>query len=216
MLGQPRTASAWCLALQDSYPRNQGAKGSDTKVLVVWTKAFIMQCWIKLNGTIGIDSHYLTGKQSESGLLLRASFGVLYWKPWVGIQIGDPEQGTHKKNPEIGYISITLKYSNKMSLLISIKYTVWLQYYCSKEGLMPLDGADVLIMLQFLELAHSRVRPHAPGGKARPRVPEKFLLYYTCSTKWLGSYPGCPAPFGGNILYIGSDLALPNQYYCGK
>ena len=41
---------------------------------------------------------------------------------------------------------------------------------------MPQDGAKTLRMLQFQELAHSQVRPHAPGGKARPQVPEKFLL----------------------------------------
>ena len=41
---------------------------------------------------------------------------------------------------------------------------------------MPWDGADMLRMLQFLELAHSQVRPHTPGGKARLQVPEKFLL----------------------------------------
>ena len=35
----------------------------------------------------------------------------------------------------------------------------------------------MLRMLQFLELAHSQVRPHALGGKARARVPEKFLLF---------------------------------------
>ena len=41
-----------------------------------------------------------------------------------------------------------------MSLLKSIKYTIQLQYYYSEEGLMPQDGADMLRMLQFLELAH--------------------------------------------------------------
>ena len=66
---------------------------------------------------------------------------------------------------------------------------------------MPWDGADMLRMLQFLQLAHSRARPHAPGAKARPRVPEKFLLLYKCSTKYFGNYPGCPAPFGRNIPY---------------
>ena len=43
----------------------------------------------------------------------------------------------HKRNPETSCTSITLKYSNKMSLFISIKYTMRLQYYYSKEGLMP-------------------------------------------------------------------------------
>ena len=75
---------------------------------------------------------------------------------------------------------------------------------------MPQDGADTLRMLQFLELAHLQARPHAPGSKARPRVPEKFLLPYTCSTKCFGNYPGCPAPFDGNIPYIGYDSVLPN------
>ena len=41
---------------------------------------------------------------------------------------------------------------------------------------MPQDGADTLRMLQFLELTHSRVRPHALSLKAKPRVPEKSLL----------------------------------------
>ena len=41
---------------------------------------------------------------------------------------------------------------------------------------MPWDGADMLRMLQFFELTYSRVRPYALGLKARPRVPEKFLL----------------------------------------
>ena len=85
-----------------------------------------------------------------------------------------------------------------------------LSYYYSEGGLMPRDGADMLRMLQFLELDHSQVRPHAPSHQARPRVPEKFLLYNTCSTKQFGNYPGCPAPFGGNIPYIGYDLVLPN------
>ena len=40
---------------------------------------------------------------------------------------------------------------------------------------MPWDGAGALRMLQFLELAHSQVRPHALYS--RPRVPEKFLLF---------------------------------------
>ena len=75
---------------------------------------------------------------------------------------------------------------------------------------MPRDGVNMLRMLQFLELAHSRVRPHTLGGKARPRVPEKFLLPYKCSTKCFGNYPGCPAPFGGNIPYIWYDSVLPN------
>ena len=42
---------------------------------------------------------------------------------------------------------------------------------------MPRDGADMLRMLQFLELFHSQVRPHTLGSKARPQVPEKFLLF---------------------------------------
>ena len=54
-----------------------------------------------------------------------------------------------------------------------------LQYYSSEGGLTPQDGSDMLRMLQFLELAYLQVRPHAPGGKARPQVPEKFLLL-TC------------------------------------
>ena len=33
---------------------------------------------------------------------------------------------------------------------------------------MPRDGADMLRMLQFLELAHSQVRPHAIGLEVRP------------------------------------------------
>ena len=93
-----------------------------------------------------------------------------------------------------------------MSLLKSIKYTMQLQYYYGEEGLMPCDGADTLRMLQFLELAH--LRPQ--GGKARPWLAEKFLLFYTCSTKWFGNYPGCPAPFGRNIPYIGYNLVPPN------
>ena len=75
---------------------------------------------------------------------------------------------------------------------------------------MPWDGEDTLRMLQSLELAHSQARPHAPGSKTRPRVPKKFLLPYTYSTKWFGNYPGCLAPFGGNIPYIGYDSVLPN------
>ena len=78
-----------------------------------------------------------------------------------------------------------------------------LKYGYSEEGLMPQNGADMLRMLQFLELVHSRVRPHTPGSKARPLVPEKFLLLYTCSTKYFGNYLGCPAPFHKNIPYIG-------------
>ena len=115
-----------------------------------------------------------------------------------------------EKNPETFYINITLKYNSKISLLKSIKYTMRLQYYYSKGGLMPWDGADMLRMLQFLELAHLQARPHAPGSKARPRVPEKFLLFDTCSTKQFGNYPWCPAPFGRNIPYIGYDLVPSN------
>ena len=40
---------------------------------------------------------------------------------------------------------------------------------------MPWDGAGVLRMLQLLELAHLRVRPHP--SRSRPWVPEKFLLF---------------------------------------
>ena len=75
---------------------------------------------------------------------------------------------------------------------------------------MPQDGADTLGMFRFLELDHSQARPHVPSHQARPRVPEKFLLYYTSSTKQFGNYPGCSAPFGGNITYIGYVLVLPN------
>ena len=51
-----------------------------------------------------------------------------------------------------------------------------LQYNCNEGGLIPWDGADMLRMLQFFELTYSRVRPYALGLKARPQVPEKFLL----------------------------------------
>ena len=81
---------------------------------------------------------------------------------------------------------------------------------------MPWNGEDTLRMLQFLKLAHLRARPHALGSKARPRVPEKFLLPYTRSTKYCGNYPGCPAPFGGSIPYIGYDSVLPNWYHWEK
>ena len=43
-----------------------------------------------------------------------------------------------------------------------------LQYYYSKGGFRPQDGAGTLRMLQFL---------HTWSAKARPHVPEKFLLF---------------------------------------
>ena len=73
MVGQPWTASVCHLALKDSYLRSQGMKGLDTQALVVETKVFIIKYWIKLNSTIGINSHYPTGKQSDLKLLLRVS-----------------------------------------------------------------------------------------------------------------------------------------------
>ena len=73
-----------------------------------------------------------------------------------------------RKNPEIGYINIILNITIRCLLLKNSKYTMQLQYNCSKGGLMPQDGADMLRMLQFLELAHLRARPHALGSKARP------------------------------------------------
>ena len=75
---------------------------------------------------------------------------------------------------------------------------------------MPQDGVDTLRMLQLFELDHSQVRPHATSHQARPQVPEKFLLCYTCSINQFGNNPRCPAPFGGNFPYIGHDLVLPN------
>ena len=53
------------------------------------------------------------------------------------------------------------------------------QYYYSEGGLTPRDGADMLRMLQFLELAHLQVRPHAPGGKARPEYLRSSCCLHT-------------------------------------
>ena len=64
--GQLQAASACCFALEDSYPRSQGTKGVDTEVLVVWTKAFIVKCWIKLNSTIGINSINIQQENNQS------------------------------------------------------------------------------------------------------------------------------------------------------
>ena len=126
--------------------------------------------------------------QSELGLLLpQSTCKVPGLHAWTFIRQYRIQQN---KNPQIDYISITLKYNNKEPLLKSSKYTMQLQYDYSEEGLMPWDGANMLRMLQFLELAHSQVRPHTPGGKARPWVPEKFLLLYTCSTK--SPWVSCP------------------------
>ena len=85
-----------------------------------------------------------------------------------------------------------LKYNSKAPLLKSSKYTMQLQYDYKEEGLMSWNDADMLRMFQFLELAHSQVRPQATVGK---------------------NYPGCPAPFGRNIPYIGYDSVLPNWYH---
>ena len=91
------------------------------------------------------------------------------------LQAGNLRQNLGK-NPETGYINIMLNITIKCLLLQNSNYTMRLQYNCNEGGLMPWDGADMFRMLQFLELAHSQARPHAPGLKARPWVPEKFLL----------------------------------------
>ena len=163
-------------------------------------KAFIIQCWIKLNSTISSNSHSPLGT-----IRIKAPAGN---EP----ELANAQKGKRtRRNTEISYINITLKYNNKVSLLKSSKYTMQLQYVHSKEGLMPREGVNMFRMLQFLELAHLWARPHTPGGKARPpQVTDKFLLLYTCSTKCFGNYPGCPAPFGRNIPYIGYDLVPPN------
>ena len=162
-------------------------------------KAFSIQCWNELNSTISTNHHSPLGT-----IRIKAPAGN---EP----ELANAQKGKRTRgNPEIGYFNIILKYNNKVLLLKSSKYTMQLQYVHSEEGLTPWEGANTLRMLQFLELAHLQVRPHAPGGKARPQVPEKFLLPYSYSTKCFGNYPGCPAPFGRNIPYIGYDLVPPN------
>ena len=156
-----------------------------------------------------VNQSYLLSSAELSWTVQSASTVIIQSWTQAGLNLRHGRRRTGI-NPETGYINITLKYNDKASLLKSIKYTMWLQYYYSEGSLMPRDGMDTFRMLQFLELAHSQVRPCAPGTKARLWVPEKFLLLYTCSTKCFGNYPGCPAPFGGNIPYIRCDLGLPD------
>ena len=81
----------------------------------------------------------------------------------------DQGNRNHKsKNPEISYTNITLKYKSQKVLLKSIKFTMQLRYYYSDGALTPLDGADTLRMLQFLELDHSQAKPHTLSCQARP------------------------------------------------
>ena len=133
-----------------------------------------------------------------------------YWK-WALVEHALKvlqARNLREKNPETGYINIVLNITIRCLLLKNSNYTMWVQYSCSKGGIMPWDGADMLRMLQFLELAHSRVRPHILGLKARPRVPGKFLLFIHVVPNAVANYPGCPTPFGGNIPYIGCDSQI--------
>ena len=143
-----------------------------------WIKAFIIQCWIKLNSTISTNSH-----SPLETIRIKAPAG------------NEPELANAQKGKRTRIIIINNKEYYKVPLLKSGKYTMQLQYVHNEEGLMPQDGANMLRVLQFLELAHLWVRPHTPGSKARPWVPEKFLLLYTCSTKMLWQLPWVSCPF---------------------